>query len=381
MNHVYLDYNATTPLAPEALDAMLPILRGGGGNASSIHHFGIEARLELERARRSIERLLEAPRDSLVFTSGGSESNAFALFGVLDALPHKGAPHHVITSPLEHKAVLDALRVRRDIEVTFVAPDSFGRIMPDALRAVLRPNTSLVSVMLANNELGAISPIRELVSATRAISPRAHFHCDAVQGAGRVRVSCEDIAADTYAFAAHKFHGPKGTGALVVRPGTVLARQIPGGGQERGLRAGTENVAGAVGMAAALTLATARLGAEGVRLVAMRETLWSALSGVAGIVRNSAAGDCLPGTLHVSLRGADGRTLVRELDEVGFAVSAGSACTSEGEALSHVLAALYPDDEVRARGGVRISIGAGTTQEDLTRFAEAFIGIAQRVSS
>jgi cysteine sulfinate desulfinase/cysteine desulfurase-like protein len=254
--------------------------RRGEGNASSIHHFGIEARLELERARRSIERLLEAPRDSLVFTSGGSESNAFALFGVLDALPHKGAPHHVITSPLEHKAVLDALRVRRDIEVTFVAPDSFGRIMPDALRAVLRPNTSLVSVMLANNELGAISPIRELVSATRAISPRAHFHCDAVQGAGRVRVSCEDIAADTYAFAAHKFHGPKGTGALVVRPGTVLARQIPGGGQERGLRAGTENVAGAVGMAAALTLATARLGAEGVRLVAMRETLWSALSGV-----------------------------------------------------------------------------------------------------
>lgn len=381
MTRVYLDYNATTSLAPEALDAMLPILRGGGGNASSIHQFGIEARLELERARRRIESLLDAPRESLVFTSGGSESNALALFGVLDELPRAGAPHHVVTSPLEHKAVLDALRARPDVEVTFVAPDSHGRVMPDALRAVLRPDTAVVSVMLANNELGSISPISQLVSATREIAPRAHFHCDAVQGAGRVRVSCAALGADTFAFAAHKFHGPKGTGALVVRPGVSIARQIPGGGQERGLRAGTENVAGAVGMAAALGLAVSRVDAEGARLAAMREELWTRLANTTGIVRNSSAGDCLPGTLHVSLRGADGRALVRELDEVGFAVSAGSACTSEGEALSHVLAALYPDDVPRARGGVRISFGFGTTQDDLNRFADAFIGIAQRANT
>ena len=358
MTRVYLDYNATTSLAPEALDAMLPILRGGGGNASSIHQFGIEARLELERARRRIESLLDAPRESLVFTSGGSESNALALFGVLDAL-----------------------RARPDVEVTFAEPDAHGRVMPDALRSVLRPDTAVVSVMLANNELGSISPISQLVSATREIAPRAHFHCDAVQGAGRVRVSCAALRADTFAFAAHKFHGPKGTGALVVRPGVSIARQIPGGGQERGLRAGTENVAGAVGMAAALALAVSRLDAEGARLAAMREELWTRLTNITGIVRNSSAGDCLPGTLHVSLRGADGRALVRELDEAGFAVSAGSACTSEGEALSHVLAALYPDDVPRARGGVRISFGFGTTQDDLDRFADAFIGIAQRANS
>jgi len=381
MTRVYLDYNATTSLAPEGLDAMLPILRGGGGNASSIHSFGIEARLQLERARRSIERSLDAPRDSLVFTSGGSESNVLALFGVLDALPRTGAPHHVVSSPIEHKAVIDALRQRSDIELTLVSPDLWGRILPDALRSELRPNTALVSIMLANNEVGAISPIWELVSATRELAPAAHFHCDAVQGAGRIRVSCEELSADTFAFAAHKFHGPKGTGALVVRPGTRLARQIPGGGQERGLRAGTENVAGAVGMAAALALAIPRVAAEGARLAGMRERLWDALSGTSGIVRNSAPEDCLPGTLHVSLRGAEGRALVRELDEVGFAVSAGSACTSEGEALSHVLAGLYPDDKPRARGGVRISFGLGTSQEDLNRFAEAFVGIAEKVNA
>lgn len=375
MKRIYLDHNATTPLAAGALAAMLPVLRGAGGNPSSIHHHGIEARVILERARRRIERLLDAPRDSLLFAGTGSEANHLALRGAAHARRRAGLGAHIVASAAEHRAVLDTVRdlAERDgFALTLVPADAQGRVPLEAFAAALRPDTVLATAMLANNETGAVSDIAALVAATRAAAPRAHFHTDAVQAIGKIPVSFAALGADSLALAAHKFHGPKGIAALLLAPGAPVERQIPGGGQERHLRAGTENVAGAVGMEAALQLALDGQHSEAARLHALREGLWRAIAGrLPSALRNSPADGCLPGTLNVSLPGWDGRALVRLLDEAGFSISAGAACSSAGTEPTHVL----PPE--RAASAIRISLGRATTAEDTLAFAEALGAIGR----
>lgn len=375
MRRIYLDHNATTPLAAEALDAMLPVLRGAGGNPSSIHHHGIEARLLLERARRAIERLLEAPRDSLIFAGTGSEANHLVLRGAAHARRRAGLGAHIVAGAVEHRAVLDTVRdlAERDgFALTLVPADAEGRIGAVAFANALRPDTVLATAMLANNETGAVSDIAALVAATRAAAPHAHFHTDAVQAVGKVPVSFAAIGADSLALAAHKFYGPKGMAALLLAQDASIERQIPGGGQERHLRAGTENVAGAIGMEIALRLALNGQHDEAARLAALRESLWRAIAErLPGALRNSPAERCLPGTLNVSLPGWDGRALVRLLDEAGFSVSAGAACSSEGVEPTHVL----PPE--RAASAIRISLGRATTAEDTLAFAEALGAIGR----
>lgn len=379
---VYLDDNATTEMDPAAVEAMVTVMRSIHGNASSIHREGVEARLALERARRGMERALGAPRESLLFTSGGTESNVLALRGALAARVKEPKPH-VVMAHVEHKAVLETLGAFADageIELTPVATDQWGSIQPVALAEVLRPGTALVTFMVANNEVGAISPVGELSRLVRERSPAAHVHVDAVQGAGRIPLVVSDLGVDTVAIAAHKFRGPKGVGGLFVKPGTRLVPMQRGGGQERLLRGGTENVAGVVGMAKALEGALADVADRARVVAAQRENLWRMLHDAEPrLLRNSPERDCLPGTLNISLPGADGRALVRVLDEAGFAISAGSACTSSGEATSHVLEALHPGDRTRVRGAVRISFAWPRAETSLVRFVEAFAHTSQEM--
>jgi len=369
---VYLDDNATTAIGPEALRALSETLESTPGNASSIHAEGIAARLVLERSRRTIERLLGAPRDSLVFTGSGSEANALGVLGALDAIGE--ARPHVVSTAIEHKCVLDALKERAQqgrIELDYVPVDVTGHLSPEALRAVLRPDTALVAIMHANNELGRLNCPEPLGRVIAEVAHSAHFHVDAVQALGRVPVDFAKSGADSMAISAHKFRGPKGIGGLLLSPSARVQRMIPGGGQERHLRAGTENVAGAAAMAAALQAAVARLGNR--KLVAERRTsLWNEIkAAIPGARCNTWLHGSLPGTLNVSFPGCDGRALVRLMDEAGFAISAGSACTSEGEALSHVLEAICGDDVARARGAIRISFFDPPETVDLQRFVEA----------
>lgn len=373
---VYLDDNATTAMATEAVDAMCEAMRALHGNASSIHGEGIAARLGLERARRSIEGNLDAPRDSLLFTGGGTEANVLGMLGPLRARRGDGPPPSVVASGVDHKVVVGTLGdlvAAGGIVLRTTATDRWGSVRPPMMAEVLSEDTRLVVLTLANNEVGALSPIADLVSLVRVRAPRAHVHVDAVQAAGRIPLSVTALGADTVAIAAHKFRGPKGVGGLFVMPGAVIAPVMHGGGQERRLRPGTENVAGAVGMAVALGLAVSDVAGRGVNLRNAREAVWDALlRGDPRLLRNSPEDDCLPGTLNLSLPGADGRALVRLLDERGFAISAGSACTSSGEATSHVLEALHPADPARVRGSVRISLAWPRPQADLDRFVEAF---------
>lgn len=373
MTRYYFDYNATTPLAPEALAAMLPHLRGTHGNPSSIHREGIEARYALERARRNIERLLDAERDSLVFTATGSEANALGLRGSVEAAILMGERPHLAVSAAEHKAVLDTARelaALHGLPLTVLRPDTHGRITPEQLATQLPAEVTHIALMLANNELGTLSPIAECAAWLRVNRPECHLHVDAVQAVGKVPVSIRRLDADTVAIAAHKFHGPRGAAGLFVRPGFALRRLFAGGPQERHLRAGTENVAAAVGMAEALRLSLEVLAAEGERLTRLRESLWESLAGTPGAERNSPKEDCLPGTLNVSFCGLDSRALVRRLDEAGFAVSAGSACTSDGESVSHVLEAIGAPPSI-AKGSVRFSLGRETYDTSVKALTEA----------
>ncbi|MDX2174969.1 MAG: cysteine desulfurase family protein [Candidatus Sumerlaeia bacterium] len=375
MKHVYLDHNSTTPLLPEVLDTMIPLMADTWGNASSTHRYGIEARYVVERSRRTIESLIGAPDDSLVITSGGSEANNLAIRGVALEARQLGLGNHLLVGAAEHKAVLDTamdLQARFGFQVTYLRPDAFGRARPGAVARALRGDTVLVALMLANNELGTINQVADIAQLVLERAPTARVHCDAVQAAGRIHVDVGRLRVDTLALSAHKMYGPKGVGGLYIRPGVQVARQIAGGGQERSLRAGTESPALAAGFARAFELAEDLRDGEAERLSRLREELWKMLSQLGPqIVRNSPAEGCLPGTLNVSLLGLDGRSVARELDAEGFAISAGSACTSEGEEVSHVMEAIGADPE-RARGAVRVSLGRQTTREEIEAFARAF---------
>jgi len=372
---IYLDHAATTPLRREALEAMLPYLTEEFGNASSAHVFGRRARMALDEAHETVAAALNATAREIVFTSGGTEASNLAIKGA--AWAGKGEGNRIITSAVEHHATLHSVRhlAKFGFEVTELPVDRYGRIDPDDLAAALDDRTILVSVQLANNEVGTVQPVAELVRRVRAARGRKTLvHVDAVQGAPYLAIDVRELDADLLSLGAHKFEGPKGAGALWVRQGSAIMSQMHGGGQERYRRAGTEDIAGAVGLATALRLCCEERPETAKRLRRGRDRLRDAVLAVGGVELTGHPRERLPGHLSVIVRDTEGAAIVVALDLEGVAASAGPACTTASPEASHVLAAMgYPAEE--ATGALRLSLGRTTTDAEV---AEA-IGIVPDV--
>jgi cysteine desulfurase len=365
---IYLDHAATTPLRREVLDAMLPYLTESFGNPSSAHAYGRAARAGLDEAHERLATRLNVEPREVVFTSGGTEANNLALKGA--AWAGKARGHRIVTSSVEHHAVGHALRYleKFGFEVVELPVDRYGRVDPEQLEAALTDRTILVSIMLANNEVGTIQPIEDIVARVRT-RKGVLVHVDAVQAAPYVELDLAALGADLVSLGAHKFEGPKGVGALYVRHGTHILAQQHGGTQERHRRAGTENVAGAVGLAAAYELSCIERPATVARLSAGRERLAQALLEVDGVELTGHPTERLPGLLSIVARGTDGSAVSLSLDLEGIATSVGSACTTGSTEVSHVLTAMgYPEDE--ARGALRLSLGRTTTEAEIDVAAE-----------
>ena len=363
MERIYLDHAATTPLCPEALQAMLPWLEQGFGNPSSVHFHGREARKAVEVARRQVAEAIGAQPREIFFTSGGTESDNWALQG--SAFAHADGKNHIITSAIEHHAVLHTCGwlESHGFEVTYLPVNPEGIVDPAALEASLTARTMLISLMTANNEIGTLQPVA-------AVGKIAHahgicFHTDAVQAIGAVPVRVDELGVDLLSLSAHKFYGPKGTGALYVRQGTKLDVLMHGGAQERGRRAGTENVAAIVGMGTAIELATRRLEEENCRLLILRTRLINGLlTAIPGARLNGSATQRLPGNVNVSFDGVEGEALLLRMDLAGVSASSGSACTSGSLDPSHVLMALGLTAD-QAKGSLRLTLGRHTTEAEV----------------
>ncbi len=376
---IYLDHAATTALRPEVRDAMLPFLDGVFGNPSSSHAFGRIAREALDDAHERLARAIGADAREIVFTSGGTEADNLALKGA--AWAGKARGHRIVTTPVEHHAVGHALAhlEKFGFEVVEVPVDRYGRVDPADVEAAITDRTILVSVMLANNEVGTILPIREIADVVRA-HRGVLLHVDAVQAAAWVDLDVGALGADLVALAAHKVEGPKGTGALWIRRGTHILAQQHGGSQERHRRAGTENVAGSVGMATAFELAAAERSMTGPRVAAMRDRLGAALLAVPGVELTGHPVDRLPHILSVVVPGIDGGSVTLALDLEGIAASTGSACSSGSSEVSHVLAAMgFPPEE--ARGSLRLSLGRTTTDVEIDEAARVVPAVIARLGA
>jgi cysteine desulfurase len=366
---IYLDYNATTPIAPEVAAAIRPWLETDFGNPSSSHVYGQRAHAAVEQARTEVATLIGAQSGEIVFTGNATEANNLALLGMARALSEK---RHIIVSAVEHPAVMQPALHLRELgwDVSVVPVDGTGRVDAAAVVQRLRPDTALVSVMLANNEVGTLQPIAEIAALARANG--SLMHTDAAQAAGKLPVNVDALGVDLLTLAFHKLYGPKGIGALYVRQGTPLKPILFGAGQEHGLRPGTENVALIVGAGETARLAHARLPQITRHLHAMREQLWQLLSeGVPGLLLNGHPEHRLPNTLHVSFPGVSGRDLLAAAEET-VAASVGSACHSDQDAVSGVLAAMGLDAR-RAKGAVRLSTGFTTTIKDIETAADSLI--------
>ncbi|OLE37312.1 MAG: cysteine desulfurase NifS [Actinobacteria bacterium 13_1_20CM_3_68_9] len=364
MPMVYLDHSATTPLDPEVLQAMMPYLTEEFGNASSVYGLGQRARQAIDQARDEVAAFYGVAAKEVIFTSGGTEGDNFAFQGIARRNADRG--RHVITSTIEHDAVLrsaDALE-RDGFEVTRLPVDREGLVDPAELRAALRPQTILVSIMHANNEIGTIEPLRELVTVTRERSG-AYFHTDAVQSTGKIPTIVADLGVDLLSMSAHKLHGPKGVGCLVVRSGVRLEPQLLGGGHERNRRAGTENVAGIVGLAKAVGIAQRDMAKNTAQLTGLRDRLIEGvLDRIPGAALTGHPVNRLPHHASFLFQGVEGESLLLQLDMEGIAASSGSACTSGSLEPSHVILALgYPRE--RALGSLRLSVGKGNTDADI----------------
>jgi len=362
----YFDHNATTPVSPEVFQAMAPLMTTVFGNASSIHQFGQEARCELDRARRSVAAMLGAKAEEIVFTGGGTEADNMAIFG---------AGGHVVTTTVEHPAVLQA--AGQLPSATFVPVDRNGIVDPQAVRAAIRPDTKLISVMHVNNELGVIQPVREI--AEIAHEAGVLFHSDGVQAMGKLPVNVGELGVDFYSISAHKIYGPKGMGALYIRKGAELRPLLYGGPHERKMRAGTENVAGAVGFGRAAEWVIEESGAEAARQSALRDRLEQGiLARVAGAHVNGAGAVRVGNTSNIRFDGIDSEPLLIALDLKGFAVSSGSACSSGATEPSHVLAAIGLTRE-QARSSVRFSLGRSNNQEQIDALIDAVVQVVTRL--
>jgi cysteine desulfurase len=366
---IYLDYNATTPLAPAVQEAMLPFLAEHFGNPSSDHTLGRACREAVADARTRVARLLGAEADEIVFTSGGSEANNLAIKGAVAARPEVGRPHLVI-SAIEHPAVVEPARYLEGLgaEVSIVPVTSQGLVDLEALRGAIRRETVLVSVMHANNEIGVVQPIREIGELCRSLG--VLFHTDAAQSAGKLPLDVNELAVHLLTLAGHKFYAPKGVGALYVRRGTRLVPLIHGAGQEGGLRAGTENTSSVVGLGAAATLAKNGQSDAADRMTRLRDRLWNQLRHAIGdgLTFNGEGAARLPNTLSVNFPGVNGAEVLRRAPEV--CASTGAACHAGSNRLSATLAAIGLSTDV-GRGTVRLSLGWYTSDDDVDRAAAA----------
>jgi len=376
---IYLDHSATTPVDPRVVDAMTPYWTEMYGNPSSVYGLGRRSAAALEDARRTVARILNAQPTEIVFTSCGTESDNLAIRGTALAAAAKGR-RHLITTPIEHHAVLHTvadLVERFDFEVTHVPVDRSGLVDPDGVRAAIRPDTALISVMLANNEVGTIEPVAEIGAIARQFG--VPFHTDAVQAAASMALDVEALQVDLLALSAHKFHGPKGVGLLYMRKGTRLGPVQTGGSQERGRRAGTENVPYIVGMARALELSAEDRAAEFARLLALRERLLAGiLARIPDVELTGHRERRLPGHLSLIVRGVEAQSLLIALDLAGIAASSGSACASGAPTPSGVLRAMgYAPDE--ALGALRLTLGRSNSEADVDTVLEQLPEIVKRV--
>lgn len=378
---VYLDHAATTPLDPQVLEAMLPYFTQQAGNPSSIHQLGRAALQAVDDAREAVAMVLGCSRRELIFTAGGSEGANLAVKGAAMARRAAGKGAHLIVSAIEHHAVLHAAEalIPQGFELSILPVDAAGLVSPDDLRAAMRPDTTLVSVMYANNEIGTVQPIAELAAIARAGG--ALFHTDAVQAAGCLPLDVEALGVDMLSLTAHKFYGPKGVGLLYARRGTPLQPQINGGGQERRRRAGTENVPGIVGLAAALARAEARRPQYAARMAALRDRLIDGL--LARVPLSWLNGDRerrLPTNANLGFACVEGESVLLLLDQAGICASSGSACTAGSLEPSHVLVALGMEAD-DANGSVRFTLGESIGEADVDYVIEALPPMIERLRS
>jgi cysteine desulfurase len=372
MRNVYLDHNATTPVHPEVIQAMLPYFTEKFGNASSIHASGREAKAALEDARAKCARILGCKESEIYFTSGGTESDNFAIKGT--AFANRSRGKHVITSPIEHHAVVVSCEFleAEGFEVTYLPVDSSGLVDPDDLRRALRPDTILVTIMHANNETGIVQDLKSLTRVAR--EARVYFHTDAVQSTGKIPYKISDLDCDLLSISAHKLYGPKGVGLIFIRSGTKIQAWNQGGGHEKGRRAGTENVAGVAGLTMALEIAERDMAKETAKLNSLTVRFYEKLQEIIPDIHfNGDFKRRVPNTLNISFKGVEGEAMILTLDMHGISVSSGSACTSGATQASHVLMAMGLPGEL-AHGSIRFSFGRSNTDDDI----DYVVGILQK---
>ena len=376
MDRIYLDYAATTPTHPEVVKAMLPYFSDAFGNPSTLYSYGREAREAVEESRSKIARLINAQSEEIVFTSGGTEADNFAIKGAAYSSEHKG--NHIITTAIEHHAVLEPCRFleERGFVVTYLSPDRQGLVDPGDVESAITDKTILISIAQANNEVGTIEPISEIgrLARERGLT----FHTDAVQTVGHIPVDVDELGVDLLSISAHKLYGPKGIGALYIRKGTKLTSFIHGGAQEKGQRAGTENTPGIVGFGKAMEIAAREMTPEARRLTRLRNRLIKGLLGLAGDVRlNGHPTKRLPNNVNVTIDSINGGLVLSELEAEGIYASAGSACSSANPEPSHVLLALGLSAR-QARSSLRFTLGRETTADDILRLLEVLPGIIKK---
>ena len=377
MERIYLDNAATTRVRPEVAEAVLPAMTETYGNASSVHSFGREAKKAMEKARSQVAAAIGAKKEEIYFTAGGSEADNWAIKGAAHALRRKGL--HIITTAIEHHAVLHTCQAleKEGFEVTYLPVDEYGLVTPEQVEAAIRPDTILVSVMAANNEIGTIEPIAEIGAVCRA--HKVLFHTDAVQAVGHMPLDVAAMQIDMLSLSGHKFYAPKGVGALYIRTGVRIENLIEGGAQERSRRAGTENVPAIVGMGRAIELITAEMAEENARISGLRDRL---IAGILDAIPESRLNGHptkrLPGNVNVSIRYIEGEALLLSLDMAGIAASSGSACTSGSLDPSHVLLAIGLPHEI-AHGSLRLTIGRDNTQDEIDRVLEELPKIVSRL--
>jgi len=374
---IYLDHASTTPTDPEVVQAMLPYFSEEYGNPATVYSLGLSAASAVQQARESIAASIGAEADEIYFTSGGTESDNWAIMGAADAQQKKG--RHLVTSAIEHHAVLETIEFleKRGWEMTKVPVDGGGRVDPEEVRKAIRPETVLVSIMHGNNEVGTIQPIAEIGKITREAG--VLFHSDVVQTAGKMPLDVNDLNVDMLSMSAHKFYGPKGVGLMYMRKRARITPYFHGGGQERSRRAGTLNVPGIVGMAKAFELCQARMMDDATREAELRDRLWKGLSeNIEAIYINGTMEHRLPNNLNVRLDGIEGESMILMLDMEGICVSSGSACTTGSLEPSHVLLGLGIPQEL-AHGSLRVTLGRSTTGEHIDHFIEVFPPIVDRL--
>ena len=377
MRRIYLDHAATTPTHPEVVKAMLPYLTDAFGNPSSIHSYGQEAKGAIEEARTKVAELIGARSEEIIFTSGGTEADNFALKGVAYANEHKG--NHIITTPIEHHAVMEACKFleRRGFRITYLSVDEHGLVDPQDVKKAITDKTVLISVIHASNEVGTIEPISKI--GKMAKEAEIYFHTDAVQAVGHIPVNVDELKVDLLSISAHKLYGPKGVGALYVRKGTRLVPLIQGGGQENRRRAGTENVPAIVGLGKAIELAGQTMNRETEWLSYLRDKLIEGLvERIDNIRLNGHPRKRLPNNVNVSVDFVEGESILLNLDLEGICASTGSACSSSSLEPSHVLLALGLSPE-QAHGSLRFTFGRENTEEDMERVLEVLPGIVAKL--